>query len=64
MNIEEETTSHETQKEITKKQNFTSNRTLNIIDLNKKYINLLTKKVHYKYNKKQKNGSLYDLFTS
>ena len=64
MSIEEKTTSHETQKEIIKKQNFASNMTLNIIDINKKYINLLTKKVYYKYNKKHKNGSLYDLFTS
>ena len=64
MSIEEETTSNETQKDNMKKQNFTTRSSLNIIDVNKKYINLLTKKVYYKYNKKQKNGSLYDLFTS
>ena len=56
--------SDEDQKEMISRQNCTSNNNLNMLDSNKKYISLLTKKVHYKYYNKQKNGSLYDLFTS
>ena len=64
MNIEKEFNSSENKNEILKRQNFTSNTNLNIVELNKKYIELLTKKIHYKYNSKQRNGSLYELFTS
>ena len=53
----------ESNKKISK-QNYTSNTNLSMVESNKKYINLLTKKIHYKYKKKQKNGSLYELFTS
>ena len=63
MSIDEEIKSHDKQKDKIK-QNFSSNTNLNVVDVNKKYITLLTKKVHYKYKTKQKNGSLYDLFTS
>ena len=64
MNLGKEILSHETQKEILKKQLFSSNHNLNMVDANKKYITLLTQRINYKYNSKQKNGSLYDLFTS
>ncbi len=64
MSIEKEFNSSENKNEILKRQNFTSNTNLNIVELNKKYIELLTKKMHYKYNSKQRNGSLYELFTS
>ena len=64
MSIEEEIISHEPKKEVFRKQSSNSNNGLNLVDANKKYINLLTKKVLYKYNSKQKNGSLYNLFTS
>ena len=64
MSIEGEVISHEPKKEVIRKQSSSSNNGLNLVDANKKYINLLTKKVIYKYNSKQKNGSLYDLFTS
>ena len=64
MSIGKEIISHEAQKELQKKQLYSSNYRLNIVDANKKYIILLTQKVIYKYNSKQKNGSLYDLFTS
>ena len=64
MSIEKEFNSSENKNEILKRQNFTSNTNLNIVELNKKYIQLLTKKMHYKYNSKQRNGSLYELFTS
>ena len=63
MKIGEESNSNEEQLEI-KQQNSVSNNKLNIVEVDKKYIDELTKKVHYKYNLKQKNGSLYDLFTS
>ena len=63
MKIGEESNSNEEQLEL-KQQNSISNNKLNIVEVDKKYIDELTKKVHYKYNLKQKNGSLYDLFTS
>ena len=47
-----------------KKKICASNTHLSMVDLNSKYINLLTKKMQYKYNSKQRNGSLYELFTS
>ena len=43
----------ESNKKISK-QNYTSNTNLSMVESNKKYINLLTKKIHYKYKKKQK----------
>jgi hypothetical protein len=64
MSIGKESTSHETEKAIMKKQMFTSDINLSLIDSHKKYITLLSKKIKYKYNQKQKNGSLYELFTS
>ena len=64
MSIGKESTSHETEKAIKKKQIFTSDINLSLIDSHKKYITLLSKKIKYKFNQKQKNGSLYELFTS
>ena len=54
MSIGKEIISHEAQKELQKKQLYSSNHRLNIVDANKKYIILLTQKVIYKYNSKQK----------
>ena len=64
MSIDKETPNDTTTKEISQKQDCFSNNDLSLKDLNEKYINLLTKKMKYKYTSKQKNGSLYDLFTS
>ena len=64
MNIGKEKISIEDQKELLKRQTFSSNVNLNFVEANKKYLELLTKKADYKYKAKQKNGSLYELFTS
>ena len=65
MSTENETITLEDQKDVVKKQLFNSNQGLNIVDANKKYLNLLTSKIRYKHEySKQKNGSLYELFTS
>jgi phosphatidylinositol 4-kinase len=65
MSIEKESITIEDQKEVVKKQLFNSNMSLNMVDANKKYLNLLTSKIRYKHEySKQKNGSLYELFTS
>ena len=65
MKREKELLSSEYKDDKLKRQNYTTSITsLNRIDSNKKYIHLLTKKMEYKYDSKQKNGSLYELFTS
>ena len=64
MNKGKEKISIEDQKELLKRQTFSSNVNLNFVEANKKYLELLTKKADYKYKAKQKNGSLYELFTS
>ena len=65
MSIGKDPITIEDQKDVVKKQIFNSNMGLNIVDANKKYLNLLTSKIRYKHEySKQKNGSLYELFTS
>ena len=64
MSIGKERKSFDKERDLIEKDNFTSDINLNLKDSNQKYITLLTKKLKYKYNSKQKNGSLYDLFTS
>ena len=65
MSIGKDAISIEDQKDVVKRQIFNSNMSLNIVDANKKYLNLLTSKIRYKHEySKQKNGSLYELFTS
>ena len=64
MSIGKEIKSFDKERDLIEKDNFTSDINLNLKDSNQKYITLLTKKLKYKYNSKQKNGSLYDLFTS
>jgi hypothetical protein len=63
MKEEKDYLSSEKNDDVTKKA-YASNTRLSIVDFNSKYINLLTKKMQYKYNSKQRNGSLYELFTS
>ena len=64
MSIEKENLSDVKSQDILRSHNCISNSNLILKDSNKKYINLLTKKINYKYCSKQKNGSLYELFTS
>ena len=63
MKNEKEFLSSEKKEDVTKKV-YSSNSNLIMVDQNKKFINLLTKKMQYKYNSKKRNGSLYELFTS
>ena len=64
MSIEKKNLSDVKSQDILRSLNCISNSNLILKDSNKKYINLLTKKMKYKYCSKQKNGSLYELFTS
>ena len=63
MKNEKEFLSSEEKEDVTKKV-YSSNSNLIMVDQNKKFINLLNKKMQFKYNSKKRNGSLYELFTS
>lgn len=59
MSIEKESITIEDQKEVVKKQLFNSNMSLNMVDANKKYLNLLTSKIRYKHEYSKQKMEVY-----